>query len=125
MNWDFTTRHTTGGYEVDFAAINYTNVTRPVTFKKGFGGDIATSGILNDLDGTLGSGASGGTLVPYAGHFEANPNCKIGVDLFDEDYGDKEYVMCKTSVRRVSLAATMTSAYVNTRSLFQFPHGAF
>lgn len=32
-----------GGYEVDFAGITYKNVTRPATFKKGFGGDIATS----------------------------------------------------------------------------------
>lgn len=31
------------------------------------GGDIATSGILNDIDGTLGSGAPGGVVAPYAG----------------------------------------------------------
>jgi hypothetical protein len=54
-----------GGYEVDFGNISFTNVTRPATFKKGFGGDIATSGILNDVDGTLGSGAPGGVVAPY------------------------------------------------------------
>ena len=81
-----------GGYEVDDENVTYTNETRPATFKKGFGGDIATSGILNDLDGSLGSGAPGGVVAPYAGHFANNPDCVVGYDVFDKDLGTPEYV---------------------------------
>ena len=111
-----------GGYEVDFGNISFTNVTRPATFKKGFGGDIATSGILNDIDGTLGSGAPGGVVAPYAGHFANNPNCKIGYDTFDENYGEPEYVMCSRTVRRVSFSGSWTSAFTNTIRLYKYPH---
>ena len=111
-----------GGYEVDFANITYVNVSRPATFKKGFGGDIATAGILNDLDGSLGSGAAGGVVAPYAGHFANNPDCVVGYDTFDQDLGLPEYVTCTSTIRRVSFAAEWTSAKTNTMRLYKFPH---
>ena len=77
-----------GGYEVDFENVTYTNVTRPATFKKGFGGDIATSGILNDLDGSLGSGAPGvWSSRPTRATSRTIPDCVVGYDVFDGIWG--------------------------------------
>ena len=97
-------------------------MTRPATFKKGFGGDIATSGILNDLDGSLGSGAPGGVVAPYAGHFANNPDCVVGYDVFDKDLGTPEYVRCTSTIRRVSFSAKWTSAKTNSKVVQVPPH---
>ena len=108
-----------GGYEVSFSNVSYTNVTRPATFK------VATAGILNDVDGTLGSGAAGGTLAPYAGHLAANPDCRVGYDTWDVGKGRPHYVMCATTIRRVSLVPTYTSAITAAGLLFMKPKMRF
>lgn len=60
--------------------------------------------------------------MPYAAHFKDNPNCFVGLDTFDQNYGDPEYLICNTAVRRVSFAADLTSAFINFNRLYRFPH---
>ena len=136
------------GYETDFQGIHYVNVSRPLTTKVGFSGRVDTSGILNDLDGSL-AGVPGGSIAPFARHFLNNPDCwgmhdTIGEGQTPKSYStsqfdyvnakmswvtpdfhkyDFEYVVCKRRIRRVNLDRSkgFASAFVNFNYNYQYP----
>jgi hypothetical protein len=60
-----------GGYEMEFWNVSFSNVEHIAHFKHGVGG------ILVDGDGSLGSGAPGGDIVPPTGQWRTNSNCSM------------------------------------------------
>ena len=106
-----------GGYTAECSNITYRNVSRPITTKRG----IPPAGILMDLDGSL-AGVPGGSVVPYSGQFDNNPDCTVINDAMYMYIGRPEYVVCKEPVRRITMEFKESSAYINMRSpLFRFP----
>ena len=106
-----------GGYTAECSNITYRNVSRPITTKRG----ILPAGILMDLDGSL-AGVPGGSVVPYSGQFDNNPDCTVINDAMYMYIGRPEYVVCKEPVRRITMEFKESSAYINMRSpLFRFP----
>ena len=78
-----------GGYEMEFWNVSMHNVDHVAHFKHGVGG------ILVDGDGSLGSGAPGGMIVPPSGQWRTNPNCTQNPD--------GRFTACLGAVRRVNI----------------------
>ena len=67
-----------------------------------------------DLDGSL-AGVPGGSVVPYSGQFDNNPDCTVINDAMYDFIGRPEYVVCKHPVRRITFefSDSAASSFIN------------
>jgi len=120
-----------GGYEVEFENVKFTNVNRPVNFVNNI------AGILIDVDGSLGIGP-GGRFVPPTEHLINVPHCK----LYGDSWEPKSYVYrrdpitqkpvfradaaghawgCTVPVRRIAAENKFITSFLNVNVFFQWP----
>ena len=107
-----------GGYEVDFENVTYTNVPRPATFKKGFGGDIDVRHL--NVGRKSGSGA-GGRRRALREPLREQPGLCGRLRRLRRDLGTPGTPV-HVGIRRVSFSAKWTSAKTNTLGSRKFPH---
>lgn len=82
------------------------NVNKIAHYKHGMGGMIV------DGDGSMGTGAPNGAVVPPTGQWKTNPNCSH----------TSHYSKCNSPVRRVSVAVTnWTSPWWDTNIKKHYP----
>ena len=97
-----------GGYEMDFYNASFFDVEHVAHFKHGVGG------IIRDMDGSLGSGAAGGTIVPPTGQWRTNSACR------PDPSG--RFTACRGQVRRVNVEINKwTSPWWNTAGKKKYP----